>query len=405
MTTTRREFVRTSALAAAGLAVAPLALSRPFPGPRAGGKSLLILGGTGFIGPAMQEAAIARGYSVTLFNRGRAEDRRKNTGSASAVAEGVTILYGNRDPDKTADADNDGSKGEKKDPDSPKGLTQLEGKKFDAVIDTSGYFPRMVKASAQLLAPNVKQYLFISTVAVYKDTIKRGGDTTDALATIADPTVETFGSKSEFYGPLKVLCEKELLAAMPGRATIVRPGYILGRRDNTRRFTSWPVRASQGGEMIAPGSPEDPFMTIDVRDLAEWCVDLIDRRVIDTFDALGPLEGLAWGRALEACKAASTNDTRLTWIPGEFLEKQGVLDKMPLWTPATNEWAGVVQRNVEKSVKAGLKFRDIADTSKDALEWWKAQPAEMQPKLIRDFPLERENQVLAAWHKEGAPGK
>ena len=181
MSTTRREFVRTTAVAAAGVAMAPFAPSawaRTLASGRPSIKSLLILGGTGFIGPAVQEAAIARGYSVTLFNRGRAEDRRKQAGGASVVSDGVTVLYGNRDPDKTADADNDESKGEKKDPNSPRGLTQLEGRKFDAVVDTSGYFPRMVKASAQLLAPSARQYLFISTVAVYKDRVQLGGDTT-----------------------------------------------------------------------------------------------------------------------------------------------------------------------------------------------------------------------------------
>ncbi len=217
MSTTRREFVRTTAVAAAGMAMGPFASAawaRPLPDPRPSAKSLLILGGTGFIGPAVQEAAIARGYSVTLFNRGRAEDRRKQAGGATVVSDGVTVLYGNRDPDKTADADNDESKGEKKDPNSPRGLTQLEGRKFDAVVDTSGYFPRMVKASAQLLAPSVRQYLFISTVAVYKDMVKRGGDTTDELATMTDPTVETFGAKGENYGPGKVLCEREVLASI-----------------------------------------------------------------------------------------------------------------------------------------------------------------------------------------------
>ena len=121
---------------------------------------------------------------------------------------------------------------------------------------------------------------------------------------------------------------------------------------------------------------------------------------MDTFDALGPLKGLAWGKALEACKSASANDTKLTWIPGDFLQKQNVIDKMPLWSPSTGEWAGVLQRNVEKSVKSGLKFREISDTCKDTLAWWQSQPTELQSKLIRDFPLDREKEVLAAWHKE-----
>lgn len=398
MTTSRREFIQTAAATAAGLAVAPMALARPR---RAQAKTLLILGGTGFMGPAVQEAALAKGYAVTLFNRGRSEDRRKQAGRPSAVSDGVTVLYGNRDPNKTADADNDETKGEKKDPNSPKGMSQLEGKKFDAVVDTSGYFPRMAKASAQLLAPNVKQYLFISTISVYKDNSTPGADTSAELATIADPTVETFGAQFENYGPCKALCEKEVLAAFPGRATIVRPGYIVGRRDTSRRFCSWPVRASQGGEMVAPGTPDDPIQLIDVRDLAEWCIELIDKGVMDTFDATGPTKGLTWGKTLEACKAASTNDTKLTWIPFEFIQKQNAMDAMPIWIPPMGEYAGFHTRNVEKSEKAGLKFRDIKDTCKDTLAWYQSLPADTQPKVVREFPPEREKALLEAWHKEG----
>jgi 2'-hydroxyisoflavone reductase len=131
---------------------------------------ILILGGTGFLGPACTESALARGHKVTHFNSGRTEERRHAIGRPSLVPEGVEQLYGNRDPNKTAaDRKNEGKPGAPKDPDSPKGLSQLVGRKWDAVIDTSGYFPRMVKASAELLAPNVKQYLFISTISVYKD--------------------------------------------------------------------------------------------------------------------------------------------------------------------------------------------------------------------------------------------
>jgi 2'-hydroxyisoflavone reductase len=398
MTTSRREFIRTAAVAAAGLSATPFSLARP--APRGTAKSLLILGGTGFLGPAVQEAAIARGYAVTLFNRGRAEALRRQIERPSNVMQGVEVLYGNRDPNKTADAENDGVKLEK-DPNSPKGLSQLEGRKFDAVVDTSGYYPRMVKASADLLAPNVKQYLFISTISVYKDTSTPGADTTAELATTADPTLEDLKGHIETYGPLKALCEQAVGTALPGRATIVRPGYIVGRRDGSRRFTSWPVRASQGGEMIAPGSPDDPIQIIDVRDLAEWCIELIDKGVMDTFDATGPTTGLTWGRTLQACKAASENDTKLTWIPGEFLEKHGVMSAMPIWIPPTGEYAGFHTRNVDKSVKAGLKLRHVNDTCKDALAWYNTLSEKLKPGIVRDFPPERERAVLEAWHKEG----
>jgi len=401
MTTTRREFVRTAAVTAASLAAAPLVLGRHLPGPRASGKTLLILGGTGFLGPAVQEAALAKGYTVTLFNRGRSEDRRTKAGRPSNVSDGVEVLYGNRDPEKTADADNNEAQGEKKDPDSPKGLAQLEGRKFDAVVDTSCYFPRMAKASALALAPNVKQYLFISTISVYKDTSTPGADTSAELATIADPTIETFGAQFENYGPCKALCEKEVLEAMPGRATIVRPGYIVGRRDTSRRFTSWPVRASQGGEMIAPGKPDDPIQIIDVRDLAEWCIYLVDHAIMDTFDATGPTKGLTWGRTLDACLAASANDSKLVWIPAEFLQKKEAMGVMPIWIPPVGEHAGFHTRNVEKSEKAGMRLRDVKETCKDTLAWYSTLPADIQPKVVREFPPERERELIVAWNTEG----
>lgn len=402
MTSTRREFVKAAATTAAGLAVAPLALARPARARRAP-KTLLILGGTGFMGPVVQEAALSRGYAVTVFNRGRSEERRKQAGRPSAVSDGVTVLYGNRDPEKTADADNDESKGEKKDPNSPKGLTQLEGKKFDAVVDTSGYFPRMARASARLLAPNIKQYLFISTVSVYKDGSTPGADTSAELGTIPDPTVETFGASFENYGPCKALCEKEVLAALPGRATIVRPGFIVGRRDTSGRFLYWPARAERGGEMLAPGAPTDPIQLIDVRDLAEWCITLIENQTMDTFDAISPSPGLTCGTMLEACVKASANSPRLTWVPADFLVKNGLTPggDLPIWLPPTGESAGFHTRNVAKSMKAGLKIRDINDTVKDTLAWYHSLPQDMQPKVVGGLRSEKEQEVLAAWHKEG----
>jgi len=413
MNTSRRDFIRSATVAAAGLSIAGRSLAqtpaqsqdRTAPQPSAkepprSGKSVLILGGTGFLGPAVQEAALARGHSVTLFNRGRSETLRQNNERPSNVMKGVEVLYGNRDPNKTADADNEGVKGLKVDPNSPKGLSQLVGRKFDAVIDTSGYYPRMVKASAELLAPNVKQYLFISTISVYKDNSKPGADTTAELATTTDPTLEKMSN--EAYGPLKALCEQAVSDALPGRTTIVRPGYIVGRRDSSRRFLSWPVRASQGGVMIAPGSPSDPIQVIDVRDLADFCMELIDRGVMDTFDATGPTTGLTWGMTLDACKAASSNDTTLTWIPADFLEQQGVMEAMPIWIPPINEYAGFHTRNVDKSVKAGMKLRPIGDTCKDALAWYQGLPEKLRPAVVRDFPPEREKTVLEAWAKQRA---
>jgi 2'-hydroxyisoflavone reductase len=224
MTTSRREFIQRATVLGGGVAVASLGLSRipAFASPRARTekKRILILGGTGFLGPKTVEAAIARGHSVTIFNRGKRE-------KYLPFEFEVEHLYGNRDPELPAD-DERGEDGKLLHPDAtPKGLEQLVGKSFDAVIDNSGYFPRMVKASAELLAKNAKQYVFISSISAYDGSPKEGGDETAKLAELADPKVETMGSSFENYGGLKVLCERAVEAAFPGK------------RRSFARATSW----------------------------------------------------------------------------------------------------------------------------------------------------------------------
>src|ERR1043166_8952634 len=256
MTSTRREFIASSIATVAASSLVPRVLYAAETTAKAASPlRILIVGGTGFLGPACTESALARGHTVTHFNSGRTEDRRREAGRPSVVPAGVEQLHGNRDPNKTADdRRTEGRTDASKDPHSPKGLSQLEGKKWDAVIDTSGYFPRMVKASAELLAPNVKQYLFISTISVYKDT-SAPFDETAPLLTLQDPTTEDMGKDFANYGGGKALCEKAAESAMPGRVTNIRPGFIVGPRDTSGRFIYWPVRASLGGTVVVPGSP------------------------------------------------------------------------------------------------------------------------------------------------------
>ena len=246
MRISRRKFIICSSAFAGGLGISR---SAPTAGdsisPVKPSLRILILGGTGFLGPACTESALARGHHVTHFNSGRTEERRREAGRPSVVPTGVEQLYGNRDPNKTADdRRTEGKTNTQKDPNSPKGLSQLEGKKWDAVIDTSGYFPRMVKASAALLSPNVKQYVFISTISVYKRNDVPNFDETAPLATLQDPTVEEMGKNFENYGGGKALCEKAAEAAMPGRVTNIRPGFMVGPRDTSGRYIYWPVRVS-----------------------------------------------------------------------------------------------------------------------------------------------------------------
>jgi 2'-hydroxyisoflavone reductase len=204
-------------------------------------KRILILGGTGFLGPAIVEAAEKRGHTLTLFNRGK---------TRPGLFPHIEKRQGDRDPNK----------GE--------GIKSLETGEWDAVIDDSGYYPRMVGASARLLAPRVGQYIFISSVSAYKEPSPIGGDETAPLAVLADPLVEEMGKSFENYGGLKAACEAAAEAALPGRTTVVRPGFIVGPDDPTGRFTYWPARFDKGGEIAVPGAPTDPLQLIDVRDLA-----------------------------------------------------------------------------------------------------------------------------------------
>jgi 2'-hydroxyisoflavone reductase len=383
---------------------------------------ILILGGTQFLGPACMDAALARGHTVTLFNRGRIEAKKH-----LKLPAGVDVLYGNRDPNKTADEEWNPDKGG----DSPKGLSQLEGKKWDAVIDTSGYVPRIVKASAELLAPNVGQYLFISSVSAYKEGFAPGTDETAELATLKDPTTESMGAQFQNYGGLKVLCEQAAEAAMPKRVTVVRPGFIVGPGDPTDRFTYWPVRMTEAvefrKEVLCPGAESDPIQIIDVRDLGEWIVTLLENKTMGAFDALGPQTGrpdsLTWGHTLAACKSAAKSEAEFVWVPAEFIEEQHLSPggDLPIWVPPIGDSAGFHQRNIARAVAAGLKFRPIEQTCADTLAWWKEEIPRREQLLkeaqeearAKDKPVpnpprppsqpragltpERESEVLSAW--------
>lgn len=383
MPSTRRDFIHaslatTAMLATGGFAHRTVAQSNPrseqSPGKGSPTKKILILGGTGFIGPAIVEAATARGHTLTLFNRGKTH---------AELFPDIEKLRGDRDP-------NIGD-----------GLKALQGRQWDVVIDDFGFVPRIVKASSELLAPNVKQYIFISSISVYKDNDARDADETAALATMDDPTVESMGPQYQNYGALKALCEQAAETAMPGRVTNVRPGFIVGPRDNSDRFTYWPVRVERGGEVLAPGDPGDPFQIIDVRDLAQWLVHITEENVTGVFNATGPNEKLTIGQMLDACKAVSNSDARFTWVSAAFMEKhaEGEGD-LPLWVPASGESAGFHTRSIAKAIKAGLKSRSIKDTAKATLAWFKTLPPARQEKLNAGLPPAREAELLAAWHQE-----
>jgi 2'-hydroxyisoflavone reductase len=363
--TTRREFVRDASAAAAAAAVAfgPKTL---FAGTDSK-KTLLILGGTRFLGPEIVDAAKASGWTITLFNRGKT-----NPG----LFPDLEKLQGDRNGD----------------------LKSLAGRTFDAVIDTSGYVPRQVRDAAALLGKQgAKQYVFVSSISVYASLGKPGVDETAPVAVLKDPTVEKV--TEETYGGLKALCEAAAEAAMPGRATNVRPGLIVGPNDGTDRFTYWPVRVAKGGEVLAPNRPEDPVEVIDVRDLAAWIVRTIDTKTFGVFNATSA--PIKVGDMLEACKAASGSDARFTWVSAAFLKAQKVEEwsDMPAWTSPEGDDAGGGLVSNARAVAKGLTFRPLRTTAKDTLDWWRKQPAERTAKLKSGLGEEREKAILAAWHE------
>jgi 2'-hydroxyisoflavone reductase len=408
---TRREFIAAST-AVAGACLVPgtgLALEA---GKAPKPLRVLILGGTGFLGPACTESALARGHSVTHFNSGRTEALRREAGRPSAVPAGVEQLYGNRDPNKTADDRRaEGKPNAAKDPNSPKGLSQLEGRKWDAVVDTSGYFPRMVKASAESLAANVKQYVFISTISVYKETSTPNFDETAPLATLDDPATEEMGKDFANYGGGKALCEQAAEAAMPGRVANLRPGFMVGPRDTSGRFIYWPVRASLEGTMIVPGAPEDPIQIIDVRDVADFIVHCIENNFVGIYNVTGPEKELSMKGMLEGIRSGVGSKVSFAWIDNGFLDTQNLDgNQFPLYVPPTGATAGFHRCSIARALGKGLKCRPVAETARATLDWYRSLPSELQPRIAPQFAkrpneetwLEKEKRILELWNAKSA---
>lgn len=369
---TRRDFLKHAALAASALAATRFASARKPP------KRLLILGGTKFLGPALVASARARGWTVTLFNRGKTNPE---------LFPDLEKLHGDRNGD----------------------LKALEGRQWDAVVDDSGYFPRQVRDSAGLLKNNVHRYVFISSISVYSPMDKPGIDERSPVGklTVTDPAeIDKIDKISEGnYGPLKALCEQAAEHAMPGRTTVIRPGLIVGPDDPSDRFTYWPVRFSRGGEVLTPGSPSDPVQIIDVRDLAEFAIKMIDDDQSGVYNACGPRGTLTIGALLEACKAASpSSGAHMTWADAKFLESQKVTPwgDMPVWVPPASEEGGMGSVSNKRAVSKGLVFRPMFATVRDTLAWWNTLPEERRAKLRAGIAPEREKEVLAAWHSKRA---
>jgi 2'-hydroxyisoflavone reductase len=326
---------------------------------------VLILGGTRFLGRHLAAAALAQGHSVTLFNRGT---------QSEGLFPQAEHLRGDRDGN----------------------LTALHGRSWDVAIDTSGYVPRVVRASAQLLAESVADYTFVSSISVYAGWPAASRiDESSPVGTLADPTVEEVDGDT--YGPLKALCEQVVEEALPGRTLVVRPGLIVGPYDPTDRFSYWPYRVARGGEILAPGRPERPVQVIDARDLAEWILRMATERATGTYNATGPDRSLAMSEVLEESRRVSGSEATFTWIPDDALERQqiGAWVELPLWIPE-REGPGVGDVNCSRAWAAGLTFRPLAETVRDTLDWLATRPAGYDWKA--GLTPEREAEALKAWH-------
>lgn len=379
MPTDRRQFITSAALAGTALGMAPIAFANPAGEsvkPAATPLRVLVLGGTGFIGPPMVEYLLARGHAVTLFNRGQTK---------TDLFPGVDKLTGDRNND----------------------LESLKGRKWDVVFDNHATLPRWVRQTAQLLKDFVTRYVHVSTISVYAEpgfTLPEDRDEAEPLrldedAPLAELPEDWDGSEEitgATYGAFKVMAENEAREAFPGRATIVRPGLIVGPGDPTDRFTYWPVRIERGGEVLAPGSGRDAVQHIDVRDLAHFIVTLAENDVSGTFNATGPESRLSMAELLHGIRAVTTGPIDFSWVPADFLEAQNVQpwSDLPVWIPGSP----ILNVRIDRALAAGLDFRPLADTARDTLAWHAGRPVDRRASFRAGLSAEREAEVLGAWH-------
>ena len=392
MDTNRRDFLKATVAAGGAVAagVAPVALAGCGSGdagsgggegamadaagmePRQAARSLriLILGGTGFIGPHQVEYALSRGHEVTLFNRGRTN---------SHLFPEVEKLVGDRESD----------------------LSALEGRSWDVVVDNSATnAPHWVEASANLLRDSCERYIFVSTRSVYADTSRVPMSIEAPVWTYENAGVER-GAERLPYGLGKAISEQIARDVFGEDRTLVfRPGLIIGPGDNTDRFTYWPVRIHHGGEVLSPGDGTDPVQIIDVRDFGDWLVRMAEAGEHGTYNVVGPATPRPMSEMLYGIRAVTTAETSFTWVDADFLQEAGLRPyaEMPVWRPARDGFEGFARFDLTPEVEKGLTFRSLADTTAATLEFHFSRPEERQARVFNRLSPEREAEVLAAWH-------
>lgn len=333
---------------------------------------LLIIGGTLFLGKHIVKYALEKGHDVTIFNRGKSNPN---------LFDNVKHIQGDRNSD----------------------LEKLSDEKWDAVIDTCGYFPKQVKMSAEYLKDKAEVYCFVSTISVYKDMKQKGSDENYPLGTTDD--VDADKITGENYGPLKALCEKAVIDVFgESKSFIPRPGLIVGPDDISDRMNYWVLRGIAGGKILCPGKPENEVQIIDVRDLSEWIVDACDKKVSGVYNAVGPSYTLTMDKFIDSCIALSDKSSKKVWIDDDFLMKNevGMYSEMPLWIARVDGYLGADTVNISKAVNAGLKFRSLESTLKDTLEWLEGAGKTLLNlrKMIGMHP-DREKELLEKYEKNG----
>jgi 2'-hydroxyisoflavone reductase len=327
---------------------------------------ILILGGTGFIGPYQVQYALDRGHSVTLFNRGVTN---------ASLFPGVPRLIGDRN--------------------LPDGHKALESGQWDVVIDNPTSNPKWVRDAGLALRGRTKHYLFVSTISVFSDSSAPFDESGPLLAPV---DIEAPFNPAQ-YGQNKVRSEMEARAQFGDNVTIVRPGLIVGPGDLSDRFSYWPVRIDRGGTVLAPGTPTDPVQYVDARDLGEWIVRLAEQKTLGTFNATGPRAPTSMAEMLYGIKAVTTSDAQFVWVPADFLAANQVRawSDMPVWVPPVGRTAAFARVICQKAYAAGLTFRPLAETASATLAWYRTRPAAEQEKARAGLAPDREATVLAAW--------
>jgi 2'-hydroxyisoflavone reductase len=317
---------------------------------------ILVLGGTQFLGRHVVETALARGHEVTLFNRGTTRPE---------LFDGVEKLRGDRDG----------------------GLGALAGRGFDAVVDTSGYVPRIVRETLDALG-EIGHYTFVSSISAYAD-LSTPPVVDSPLARLDQPSEDW----REHYGALKALCEEVVRERVPA-AFVPRPGLIVGPHDPSGRFGYWVARLADGGRVLAPAPPEAPAQVVDGRDLAAWIVRAAETSLTGTFNAVG--ERQTRGQVLETCRLGAGADCELVWVDGDFLAAQDVGEwmELPLWLHSP-EYQGMVDVDPTPALQAGLTLRPLDETVTDTLAWLAGGEGPVDPPA--GLAREKEQRVLAAW--------